>query len=334
MNKKIVDTHHPDDFQHDSPLKIRRVLVVGASSYIGSALCLGLRDTYEVFGSIYKSPMSLEGVHFVEMDCLNASDILSSVQRYRPDFVIYCAGLSNIKLCENNPLLSEAINTRALTLFFKVLPRPVPFLYFSCDQIFSGSSHDLNFRFDEQDDANPVNQWGHTKAQGEALVLAHNRLTYVLRLARLYGEVLGSPQHTRSTWVQNYLEAAHSNAGLSLPSDQWRSTLYIGDLVRAVRMFIQHAPLSSTVYNLSASDALTPQEMAAEVFKAWSLDETRIHKTSLDTYLADEKHKEPHFSALTGRLFEKDFDWKFQSLKEGLQEMRERLKKGHIKNWA
>jgi|GEM_PF-1336523 len=332
--KKIIDRIHPDEFQHESALKIKRVMIVGASGYLGSALALGLRDEYEVFGSYHKSPMRIDGAHFFEMDCLNATDILNAASRYKPDIVIYCAGMSDIARCTANPMLSDAINTKAMTLFFKVLSRPVPLMYFSCDQVLSGNRpSDAQFRFDEVLNSNPLNEWGASRARGENQVLAHNRLTYVLRLPRIYGERLGSPFYPRETWVQETLRKLEAKDRFGAVVDQWRSSLYIGDAVRALRLFFAKAPLTSTIFNLSPSDSITPYESAIQLAKTFSMDSSLIEPVALEEYLANKTFEEPKFCSLSGKAFESHFPFRFQSLSEGLSEMKERLDTGYTQSW-
>jgi dTDP-4-dehydrorhamnose reductase len=333
-SKKIIDRIHPDEFVHESAIKIKRVMIVGASGYLGSALSLGLRDEYEVFGSYHQSPMRIEGAHFFEMNCLNATDILNATTRYNPDIVLYCAGISDIARCTANPMLSDAINTKAMTLFFKVLSRPVPLLYFSCDQVLSvPKPNDLSLRLDELVETNPVNEWGASRARGETQVLGHNRLTYVLRLPRLYGERLGSPYAPRETWVQDIVRKLESKDRVACVTNQWRSSLYIGDAVRALRLFLAKLPLTSTIFNLSPSDSLTPYESALQLAEIFSLDEKLLEAVTLEKYLASKTYEEPHFCSLSGKAFESTFPIRFQSLREGLTEMKERLDSGYTQTW-
>jgi dTDP-4-dehydrorhamnose reductase len=268
------------------------------------------------------------------MDCLNATDILNASSRYNPDIVLYCAGISDIARCTANPMLSDAINTKAMTLFFKVLSKPVPLMYFSCDQVFSANKPaDPSFRLDELVDTSPVNEWGQSRARGEAQVLGHNRLTYVLRLPRLYGERLGSPYQPRETWVQETVRKLENKERFGSVADQWRSSLYIGDAVRALRLFLAKAPLTSTIFNVSAGDSITPFESNLQVAETFSLDDHLIDPVSLEKYLSNKTYEEPRFCSLSGKAFEQNFPIRFQSLKEGLTEMKDRLDSGYTQTW-
>jgi dTDP-4-dehydrorhamnose reductase len=322
-----------DEFRHQSPLRFRRVMVVGASGYIGSALSLGLRDDFDVFATHHKSPLWIEGVHAIKLDCMSANDILSNVQRYRPDVVIYCAGISSPATCQENPMIADTINHRAMTLFFKVLPRPIPFVYLSCDQVFSSNSSDTKFRFTEEDDPNPLSEFAQSKTRGESLVMGHNRLTYVMRLARVYGERLGSPQRPRESWIQRLLAQTSQGENYAVLEDQWRSSIYVGDVVRALRKFLRRAPLSSTLFHLGADDAITELESAKAALQSWNLDNSLLKPVQLDARIAAQGFGEGRNSSLSSKRFQDFYEFRFQPLSEGLQELRARLESGYTQTW-
>lgn len=323
-----------DEFQHSSPLRFRRVMIIGASGYLGSALAMGLRDDFEIFATYHKSSFWMEGTHSFKLDCLAGNDILTNIQRYQPDIVIYCAALASATMCQENPMIADALNSRAMALFFKVLPRPIPFVYISCDQVFSAPGNDLNFRFNEEDDPNPTNELTESKIRGEGLVLNHNRLTYVMRIARLYGERLGAPQRPRESWVQRLLEQSQKGERITAVEDQWRSTAYIGDVVRAMRKFLIRAPLSSTLFHLGAGDAQTEFETSRTLLEIWGHGTERLTSRKLAEQIALQHFNESRFSAISSKRFENLYSFKFQPFAEGAAEMRARLEAGFTQSWV
>jgi dTDP-4-dehydrorhamnose reductase len=322
-----------DEFRHESPLRFRRVMVVGGSGYIGSALSLGLRDDFDVFATHHKSPLWIEGVHAIKLDCMSANDILSNVQRYRPDVVIYCAGIASAATCQENPMIADTINNRAMTLFFKVLPRPIPFVYISCDQVFASDSVDPKFRFTEDDDPNPLSEFSQSKTRGESLVMAHNRLTYVMRLARVYGERLGSPQRPRESWIQRLLTQTSQGEAYEAIQDQRRSSIYIGDVVRSLRKFLVRAPLSSTLFHLGANDSVNELESAQAALQCWNIDTALAKPIPLDARIAAQGFAEGRNSSLSSKRFQDLYEFRFQPLSEGLRELRDRLETGYSQTW-
>jgi dTDP-4-dehydrorhamnose reductase len=203
----------------------------------------------------------------------------------------------------------------------------------SCDQVFAGSGEDPKFRFNEDDDANPLNELASSKTRGESLVINHNRLTYVFRLARPYGERLGSPQRPRDSWIQRIIDGPAAEVP-ALLEDQRRSSVYVGDVVRAMRLFLKNPPLSSTLFHLSAGDALSEAEAAHKVIEAWHLDAEKFGKRSVQEAVAEQGFNIPKFSAMSAKRFENTYKFQFQSFPEGLKELRDRLEAGYSQGWT
>jgi len=213
---KIVDPgqQHIDEFSYEAPSDVKNVLIVGASGYLGSALCLGLRDQFNVTGTYNERVFRLEGILTCEADALDATDLLNAISKSSPDIVIYCSGVTRLTACEVQYDLAEALNAKLMSILFKVLPKPTPLIYLSCDHVFGErtkpepvkasaeegadfgtekaeapgiETNHQNF-FREHDACNPLNALGQTKLKGEKAVLAQPHLTWVIRLPLLYGE--------------------------------------------------------------------------------------------------------------------------------------------------
>ncbi len=320
----------PDFSQTVEEGRFRRIFIAGISGYIGSALALGLRDDYEVFGSYYDHPVRIEGVTGLKMNCLMGGEILSSITRYNPDLVVYCAGMTSTDQCEELPQVAEALNFRAPAIFFKVLPKPVPFVYFGADVIFGDT---LKAPFNEQARAKAVNTLALTKKKGEAMVYNHNRLTYVFRLPNVYGERLGGPQFPRDSWLQWLQRNLEAGERVSLYRDQIRSSLYVGDLVRAFKKFLGKAPMKSTLLNIAPERGYSRYEFGRLFCRQFGYDESLIMDSSVDDN-PELTIPRPKDCRLVGSLFQESYKFLPQSAEEGLKEMSDRLRVGCTKGWT
>jgi dTDP-4-dehydrorhamnose reductase len=309
----------------------KRVMVVGASGYVGSALALALRDDYEVLSTYHQHPVRIEGTTGFPLNCLNGSEILTAVQRYSPDLVLYAAGLTSSRACEANPPVAEALNFRAATIFFKLLPKPVPFLYMSTDMVFGNGSKGAA-PFTEKSKPVPMNEHGSSKLKGENLVMGHQRLTYVVRVPKIYGEVLGGPQRPRPSWLQWLQEQVERGTPVDVFTDQIRSFAYIGDIARAVRIFMKTAPTESSLYHLSPEQALSYADMARLYCKTMGYDPALIRDAKRSENPPSEV-AQPLNCALSSEAFYKDYGFRLQNAAEGLQELSERLRTGFTRTW-
>jgi dTDP-4-dehydrorhamnose reductase len=104
------------------------------------------------------------------------------VREVRPDAVVHLAAYRDPEFCEEHPAEADALNVQPTRLFCEALPEEVPLVFVSSDYVFDG----LNPPYTESDPVAPVNVYGRTKAESEALVLRRKSGT-VLRVPLLVG---------------------------------------------------------------------------------------------------------------------------------------------------
>lgn len=317
-------------------LRARRVLIVGMSGYLGSALAIGLRDHFEVFGTFYKNPIHLRGCTALRMDATNSGEIVDIMQLVSPDVILYCAGIRSVEDAERDPSNAEALNFKAISIFFKVMRPKSHFVYFNEDRVFDAKTASEHQVLTEN--INPmvspnVASFSRSKIQGETIVRARHHNSHVFRLGALYGECMGSPMHLNPNWLSSSLESLQKGHQQFYLDQTTRSFVYLGDVVRALRIFLTRVPLEPGVYHLANS--AHPQsyfDFASLIQKFWNIDAELV--------TAQRYQKNAHISAwgpehcvLDSSKFSLNFDFKFQAPEQGLQEMSERMRFGFSSSW-
>jgi len=328
--KQEVESWSPPDLSLSvDPNRYKRILIAGASSYLGSALALGLRDDYEIMGTYYQHPIRIDGVTSIKMNCLMGGEILTALTRFNPDLVVYCAGLTSTDRCEEMPPMAEALNFRAPAIFFKVLPKPVPFVYFGTDVIFGDPK---KAPFKETSRPKSLNVLALTKQRGEAMTFNHSRLTYVFRLPNTYGETMGGIQSPRMSWLRWMQKKLDKGERVELYRDQIRSSLYIGDAVRAFRKFLKKSPVKSSLLHVAPDVGISRFEFGKLFCKEFDYDENLLVECSVNDN-PEMTVPRPKDIRLDGSVFKDLYKFTCQSPQEGLKEMAERLRTGFIKPW-
>ena len=316
-------------------VEVRRILIVGVSGYLGSALAYGLRDRFEIYGTYNAHPMRIEGVTSFALDVLNGSEIFEAIKKVEPDVVLYCAGSSNLDFNQGDKGTAEGLHIKSPALFFKSSPSLFHFVYFSSDQILNqllqGDGNPPP-AVEETLVANPANHYGTCKSQAEGMVTTHGRYSHVLRLGTLYGETMGSPLNARASWIDGMIRSFEKKSQVSLFTDEFRSFVYVGDVVRAVRLFLSKLKPESTIYNLAGPVGLNRADFGELFCKTFEFDELLIKRVKLES---DRKSVAPRPKSclLSSRKFENAFEFKFQPPRDGLHELAERMRAGFTKTW-
>lgn len=71
-----------------------KLLITGASSYVGARIYFDLKDLYQVQGTYYSNKLSDS---FVQLDLTNQDQVASVVSRFEPDVIIHVANFPNSK---------------------------------------------------------------------------------------------------------------------------------------------------------------------------------------------------------------------------------------------
>ena len=104
-----------------------------------------------------------------DFDFLNREELLSIVNRYKPDLIVNAAAYTNVAAAETEPELAWAINVELLeTLCQSAALNNSLIVHYSSDYVFDGTKDGF---YDEADKTNPLNVYGISKAAGEKLLM-------------------------------------------------------------------------------------------------------------------------------------------------------------------
>jgi dTDP-glucose 4,6-dehydratase len=77
---------------------LKRILITGASGFIGSALCRRLASENNVIGVDKVSTPSPENFVYEQADLTEFNSVYAICAKYSPDVVIHCAGIAHQKI--------------------------------------------------------------------------------------------------------------------------------------------------------------------------------------------------------------------------------------------
>ncbi len=197
---------------------MKRLLITGASGFLGWNLCRLTAGNREVFGLALRNRISIDGVKIMGADLTRFDDIKKIFREIRPDALIHTAAMSDPNSCQQHPAESRKINLDAtINLAGICADRAIPFVFTSTDLVFNG----LSAPFREDDPVSPISAYGEQKAEAEAAVLATYPDAAVCRMPLMYG----NPGPAAKSFIQPMIAAMKEGRELKLFTDEFRTPL-------------------------------------------------------------------------------------------------------------
>lgn len=186
---------------------------------------------------------------------LNKDEVQRVLYATRPDYTIYCVGVSSLSDCAQKKELAEALNTNGLFNVAEYCQRyKSQICYISSNYVFSGERK----KYLEMDipDANTV--YGKTQASAE-FYIQKTLLNYlVFRCGRLYGRSINP---LRSTWFDSLQKQVASHETVKYDDHVQLGFLdvyYLGLLMK----ICFDREVSNRLFQVSSTDVMTYYEFA------------------------------------------------------------------------
>ena len=248
-----------------------RILITGANGQLG-----------------YDLQRTLASHELILMDLptfdLTKSSCVEQVVSARPDLVIHAAAYTDVDGAEHQPDLAMAVNAQGTEWVARGAERTkARLIYVSTDYVFDGLKRTPYL---ESDLANPLNQYGKSKLEGErrALDLCPNSL--VVRTSWLYGT------HGKN-FVKTMMRLAMEQPELHVVADQRGCPTYAGDLAQSLAKLLT-LDIRGIVHATGTGDC-TWYELASAIVSAMG---RQIPVHPITTAEAGRRAARPKYSAL------------------------------------
>jgi len=197
-----------------------RVLIVGASGFVGSRLHAVFPG--DVVGTFYRH--ALPGLW--PLDVCDAAAVRRVVAETTPDLIFHPAAQAHVDGCETHPEESFEINVRgAQNVADAASEVGARYVYFSSDYVFNGAAGP----YAEDDTPDPLNVYGRHKLAAESLIAKCVDNHLIVRVCGLYGY-----QHDGKNFIMGLLQRGRNGVPMTVPEDQWGTPTYADNLAAAV----------------------------------------------------------------------------------------------------
>jgi len=195
---------------------MKKLLVTGASGFLGWNLCQLAKPEWDVYGTYFSHPGEIPGVNLIKVDLRDFEEIKRIFHEIQPAAVIHMAAQSSPNFCQSHPIESHSINvTTACNIAGLCADSSIPCVFTSTDLVFNG----LNPPYRETDPVCPVSLYGEQKVIAEEGMLERYPLTAVCRMPLMFG--MATPPAT--SFMQPFIKTLREGQELSLFTDEFRT---------------------------------------------------------------------------------------------------------------
>ena len=275
-----------------------RILISGASGYLGSRLCKALNKQHHII-ALTRNPDKFN--HFNEkiadeiiiLKSFN-HNFLEKVIDSKPEIFIHLISLDS-SASNSNPLSSFDVNvgnTFKLLNHLKDSKTLKKFIYFSTIHVYNSSL----MKIDELTKPNPNNFYSLTHFLSEEIINYFNNEANFkcinLRLSNSYGEPVFENENCSKLVVNELVKSANEKKVISLNGEgsTSRDFIHYSDICDAINKLIilDNSKFNHNTYNLSSGNSLLLIELAELIKKEFN-EEIKIFINSNESYIPSTK---------------------------------------------
>lgn len=249
-----------------------KLLLTGVSGLLGINFAQEMMDEHEITG-VDRGKLARAPFKLLKYDLLEQGALETILDAGRYDWVVNCAALADIDLCEEDPELAKLLNTdlpRRLARACKL--RSLPFAHISTDAVFDGQKDGF---YGEEDQPSPIGAYAKTKLDGEWAVLTENPKAIVARV-NFYGWSLNG----RRSLAEFFYNNLTNNKSMSGFTDVIFCPMLVNETARIlVKMFKREL---RGLYHLVGPQAMSKYQFGVEIARRFHMRESDITPKSVN----------------------------------------------------
>lgn len=239
-------------------------------------------------------------------DITDSASIAGVTESYRPDVIINCAAYNLVDKAEEEREKAFNVNSAGPGLLAYAAKKIDALLvHFGSDYVFDGLKEDGLYT--EEDQTNPLNQYGKSKLQGEVSVKKETDAFLMFRLSWVFGE-------GKQNFIHKLLEWAEDRDYLKATCDEFSVPTYTYTVVDVTLKAIDRGVTG--LYNLTNSGFCSRYEWAKLVFRLKGIKKF-IRPVPMESFRLPAKR--PGFSAMSNEKVSRKLGIEIPSWEEGVE---------------
>jgi dTDP-4-dehydrorhamnose reductase len=241
-----------------------RLLITGASGFIGSRLFRDLGGPWDLIGAA----SSRADPKLLRLELCEPEKIERALLELRPAAVVHAAAMADPDECQRQPELAQRVNCEGAHAVARACRRlKARLVHFSTDLVFDGQGS----WYKETDPPRPISVYGRSKLAAEDAVLAECPDAAVLRVASVYGRALGG----RKSFLDTVCDKLSGAERVKCFTDQWRTATSVGQLPDIVAALLNRPGLGG-IFHWGGATRASRQEFCAAVCRVFGFSESLL----------------------------------------------------------
>lgn len=245
-----------------------KILLTGASSYVGARLYFDLSKTQEIVGTYSGNRLSNK---FLHLDITDSEEIKSLIKKEKPDTIIHAASIADARWCEANPELAVSLNQSATSnIVEEANAIGAKIIYISSFAAIK-----------------PENVYGRTKFESEKYVNATKAGFLILRPSLLIGY---SPNTVNDRPFNRFLKNLDEKTEAIYDTSWHFQPSYLGHLSDVIMEIIGRNIWNETIA-VAVKEIKTRYEVAMDILGAFDIEVKPVDKQDKTAQISDSLEK-------------------------------------------
>ncbi|AVR44852.1 dTDP-4-dehydrorhamnose reductase [Christiangramia fulva] len=279
---------------------MKNILVTGASGQLGKC--------FQKHSKKYPH-WNFHFLFSAQLDITSQDSIQKTFKEGNFDVCINCAAYTNVEQAENEPEKAFLINAEAVKNLAKITSENNCILiHFSTDYVFNGNAE---APYSEEDEVDPVNEYGRSKLQGEQFIQEIADKYYIFRTSWLYSEF-------GHNFFNTILKKAGEGAELNITTSQRGTPTNANDLAEYVLKILNFEKQEFNLYHFSNEGEATWYDFAEAILDfSGNREKVKLNKTGFYKTLAER----PSYSVLSKKKLKDTFPFEIPEWKTSLKDL-------------